>query len=279
MIFIGIVGAETPMAKAMLEQIAQNREEYSICFKVDASYKESKAEARYDNVDTALLMLPTSMVIDFTEDAVKAYENAKVYLDYHVPAILTTAGLDNETLDTLKHIRSARIIAPTLIVEPKLSVNQVLMLEQAEQIIKVLGRDVKQINLDFRYPAGHDFNIEPYMPLIARLNRALGISDWTPKTEACRNSRTYTQQFGFVQITLERSFGSERVIWDGLYDLQMIIRLKDSWIQLGEKSSLSDVWCGLDMLAEYAVTNKEVERGEIYTNLLPYLVHRRMREI
>ncbi len=277
MIFLGIVGAETPMAKAMIEQIAQHSEEYRICFKVDASYKEDKAEAKYANVDMALLMLSATLVIDFTEDAKRAYENAKAYLDYHVPAILVTAGLDEEMLDTLKHIRQTRTLAPVLIVAPKLSVNQVLMVEQAERILRVVGADVTQIDLDFRYPVGPAFNIEPYMPLIERLNRAIGIRDWAPKTEASQNSRTYTQKFGFVQITLERAFSSGVVFMDGLYDLHMKIHLKDSWFQLGEKSSLSDVWNGLSMLTEYAVVNKEVENGKIYTNLLPYLVHRRMQ--
>ena len=276
MLFLGIVGAETPMAKAMIEQIAQHSEEYRICFKVDASYKESKAEAEYADVDLALLMVPATLVIDFSEDPNVAYENAKVYHDYHVPAILTTAGLDEDTLDTLQHIRSVRTLSPALVVAPKLSVNQVLMVEQAERILRVVGADVTQIDLDFRYPVGPEFNVEPYMPLIERLNRAIGIRDWAPKTEACQNSRKYNQKFGFVEINLERAFSSEVVFMNGLYDLQMKIHLKDSRFQLGEKSSLSDVWNGLSMLTEYAVVNKEVENGKIYTNLLPYLVHRRI---
>lgn len=276
MYYLGIVGAETPLAKVVLEQIKQHKEEYRICFKVDASYKGAKSEVKYADADSALLMVSATLVIDFTEDAQQAYENAKIYHNYHVPAILTTAGLDKEMLDTLLHIRYARTIAPTLIIEPRLSVNQILVVENAKQILNVIGTDVTQIALDFRYPVGPEFDVTPYMPLVEHLNRAIGISDWTPKAEAFLNSRKYNQQFGFVQITLERAFGSQLVFMDGLYDLQMAIRLKDSWLQLGEKSSVADVWNGLSMLIEYAIVNKEVEKGEIYTNLLLYLVHRRM---
>ena len=274
MVFLGIAGAETPMAKLMMEQIAQNRENYRICFRVDASYKENKAEAKYADVDSALLMVSATLVIDFNEDPNVAYENAKIYSSpcYHVPAILTCAGLDDELLDTLRHIRAAHASAPMLIVEPNLSVNRALLIGQAEQMLKVLGRDVMQINLSFLQPVRE----KVYMPIVEKLNQALGFNDWTP-AEPIRNGRMYSRLFGFVQVTIEETEASEPIFLDGRYDLHMSILLKDSWLLLNETSNAGDAWRGLDMLAEYAISSHVgVECGEIYTNVLSSILRRRI---
>lgn len=263
MMYLGIVGAETPMAKVVLEQIKQHKEEYRVCFMADASYKGAKSEVKYADADSALLMVPATLVLDFSDNEEEAYQNAKFYAEYHVPAILTTP-LSEDKIELLGAYRKARYSVPVLLIEPKLSFNQAMLIEQAALVLKALGRDVEQVEVDCKYPADKAFDIEPYMPLIKRLNQALGVTEWK-SGPVCHNSRRYEQQIGFVQMRLEKYFAGQDA-------LQITIKFHGSCVELHESSGADDIWRGLETLMNYVADG--VSTGEVITAVLPKLVKR-----
>lgn len=263
MMYLGIVGAETPLAKVVLEQIKQHKEEYRVCFMADASYKESKAEATYTDADGALLMVPATLVLDFSNNEEEAYQNAKVYTEYHVPAILTTP-LSEDKIELLEAYRKARYSVPALLIEPNLSFNRAMLIEQTALVLKTLGRDVEQVEVDCKYPADKAFDIEPYMPLIKRLHQALGVTEWK-SGPVCHNSRRYEQQIGFVQMRLEKYFAGQDA-------LQITIKFHGSRVELHESSGADDIWRGLETLMNYVADG--VSTGEVMTAVLPKLVKR-----
>lgn len=263
MYYLGIVGAETPLAKIVLEQIKQHKEEYRVCFMADASYKETKSKEKYADADSALLMVSATLVLDFSENEEEAYQNAKVYTEYHVPAILTTP-LSEDKIELLEAYRKARYSVPALLIEPNLSFNRAMLIEQAALVLKTLGRDVEQVEVDCKYPADKAFDIEPYMPLIKRLNQALGVTEWKSGS-VCHNSRRYEQQIGFVQMRLEKYFAGQDT-------LQITIKFHASCVELHESSGADDIWRGLETLMNYVADG--VSTGEVMTTVLPKLVKR-----
>ena len=263
MMYLGIVGAETPLAKIVLEQIKQHKEEYRVCFMADASYKESKAEATYTDADSALLMVSATLVLDFSNNEEEAYQNAKFYAEYHVPAILTTP-LSEDKIELLEAYRKVRYSVPALLIEPNLSFNRAMLIEQAALVLKTLGRDVEQVVVNCKYPADKAFDIEPYMPLIKRLHQALGVTEWK-SGPVCHNSRRYEQQIGFVQMRLEKYFAGQDT-------LQITIKFHGSCVELHESSGADDIWRGIETLMNYVADGAST--GEVMTTVLPKLVKR-----
>ena len=232
MIYLGIVGAESTLGKSVLKQISNNTDKYCVAFTVDVSYESSIKDNKFDDPESALLLSTPTLILDFGP-AIGAMERAKSYLWYHVPAIMQTAGLEGEALELLHSVRAARGSSPMLVVERCLSSSLVLLVEQMLQNLRICAANVQQVALDFSYSRDGKFDITPYMPLIERINRCLGYTDWQPKHDAYQDDIRYNQQFGFVQITLQRTADTESVFMDGLYDLQASIRTKTSWFSYG----------------------------------------------
>ena len=209
-------------------------------------------------------MVSATLVLDFSENEEEAYQNAKFYAEYHVPAILTTP-LSEDKIELLEAYRKARYSVPVLLIEPKLSFNQAMLIEQAALVLKALGRDVEQVVVNCKYPADKAFDIEPYMPLIKRLNQALGLTEWKSGS-VCHNSRRYEQQIGFVQMRLEKYFAGQDT-------LQITIKFHGSCVELRESSGADDLWRGIEALMAYAV-DYGASVGEIVIDMLPKLVKR-----
>ena len=266
MIHLGIVGAESPMGKLVLQKIQEHKESYCLCFKVDSTAKKSLQDAVFTDVEDALLMLSPTLVLDFASPNT-AYERAKVYQSYHIPAIMPMAGFDAEKIELLRVIRSSKTNFPTLVVESSFSLNQELMTEQTLQMLKVLAPDVQEIIVTLGYDQT-DFDFSDCMPMVKSLNEALGISNYPPQSApASFCNKWCKQKFGFVNVILMRT-----QFMNGMYDGEMKIMLQNSHIALHYASQTDDIWRGLEMLMQYVANHPETDTADLTTNMLSKLV-------
>lgn len=286
MIFIGIVGAEAPLAKIVLDQLEQHKEMYRLAFKVDRSYKKSLKEMKYSDVEDALLEQNPTIVLDFL-DVENAQERVKLYQCYFVPAIMT-AELSEEVIDSLQALRRSRGRSPLLVVQNCLSLGQVMLVEQAVQSLKILGEDVKAVHLDYKIESMQVYDAVPYTVEAKRFNKVLGINENTIDFDSALAEHGFEegtfrgisfsrfrskQTFGFVTVSMYL-VEQESPFMGGIYDLDIKIETQDSEeaAALHFESSAADIWHAIVMLTGYACRRMEANDGEIKVNLLPQLV-------
>lgn len=241
MIYIGIVGAESPMGKLVLQKIQEHKEKYCLCFKVDSTAKKSLQDAVFTDVEDALLMLSPTLVLDFASPNT-AYERAKVYQSHHIPAIMPMAGFDTEKIELLQTIRTAKASSPTLVIEPSFSLNQALAVNQALQMLELLASDVAKIKFTFGSNDAQNFDFAPFLKFV----------DNKKKIQCSENKQN---------------------------EFSIDIILQHSHISISSSIEADDLWRGLEMLAEYVANNPttgtaSLHSGVILTGILPHLVER-----
>ena len=241
MIHLGIVGAESPMGKLVLQKIQEHKEKYRLCFKVDASYQNSYQNATFKDVDDALLALSPTLIFDFGEETT-AYERGKLYQTYHIPAIMSMAGFDTEKIELLQTIRTAKGSSPTLVIEPSFSLNQALAVNQALQMLKLLASDIVKIKFMLGYNNYQNFDFAPFLKFV----------DNKKKIQCSKNTSN---------------------------EFCIDIILQHSHISISSSIEADDLWRGMELLAEYVANNPTsrtplLRDGLILSGILPNVVER-----
>lgn len=278
MIFLGIVGTKSPMGKFVLEQIKQHKELYRLCFKVDRNAKESLKGAVFTDVEDALLKLSPTMVLDFGETET-AYERAKTYLRYQVPAIMPMADFTEEQQEMLHTLWKASQFAPTLVIEPTFSYNQVLIIEQALRMLNLLSLNVEEVVLNFGYDRQKDYDLTPYMPWVKKLHHALSNKTFTPQTEKkilldfnlgyqCQLCQC---RFDRIEVVLERKVYHDKLFMNGIFNFSLTIQMQQSYISMDSESQSDDIWRGLKKVIDYVDSHRN--EANIQTDVLSQLVH------
>lgn len=241
MIHLGIVGAESPMGKLVLQKIQEHKEKYCLCFKVDGTVKKSLHDAVFTNVEDALLMLTPTLVLDFGEEAT-AYERGRIYQTYHIPAIMSMTGFDSKKIELLQTIRTAKVSSPTLVIEPSFSLNQALTINQSLQMLKPLASDVAKIKFMLGYNNYQNFDFSPFLKFVG---------------------------------------DKQKIQWseNNPNEFRIDIILQHSHISIGSSIEDDDLWRGLEFLVEYVTNNPttgtaSLHGGVILTGILPHLLER-----
>lgn len=282
MIFLGIVGAKSPMGKLVLQKIKEHHKEYQICFVVDSRAQRSRKNAVFTDVEDALLTFPPTLVLDFGESKT-AYERGKIYQHYHVPAIMEMDGFDEDKIDLLNAVRRASTNSPTLVIEPTFSFNQVLVFEQTLSMLRALAPNVNGVYINFSHEPLKEFNFAPYMLWINKFNQALGLNDFKPQAEERLSFDLIPQykfkscrcKFGLVEVELMCYLAKADYCEQDPYDCELAIILQQSKIVTFFRNKDDDTWRGLEMLIDYVAKHKTAQNAEI-SSILPQLVQQRM---
>ena len=268
MIFLGIVGAETPMGKLARRQLAEDERAYKIVFTVDDSYQESQKDARFNNADNALVSYQATIVLDFA-DTKNIDERVKTYLWYNVPAIIYAAEIDDDTMERIQALRRAgQRSIPRLIVERELSLTTLLALEQLNMCLKVFGQDVSMVYLSV-FEAGKDVFMR-YLPVVKKINCLLGVNEqaFQPQIEAT------SYEHGLVRVevlsqSIDLSQGTEKIRVEIARNEP---RLGVSNLVLNFDSRPEDIGHGLKMLIDFVAYRQTSEDWKIKFDLLPQLL-------
>lgn len=270
MVYLGLVGAESPMGKMINHLLDNHRDEYKIVFKVDASYQPSKQHNLFANVDDALVMLSATIIVD-CDGHDGAFERAKTYLWYHVPAVMCAVDFSQDELDALTALRRAgQKSVPTLVIEHELSWSSILLTEQVLSGIRAFAPEVTEVHISV-FGACKDSSAR-CLSLMRKINKILGVNEYGLHLKQSKCSCS----LGLVKVEFigrsadDHPSGEHRTVEVCLQkennDITSLI-----W---NFNNHAFDFWSGLHQVLDFVQECPESSETHILIDILPQMLRR-----
>ncbi len=268
MVLLGIVGAQSPMGKLVLELLQQHTENYKVIFTVDRSYKASHNKSEYADLEDALLSQTPTMVLDFGEPKT-AFERTKIYRYYFVPAVMYAPAFTRDQLSQLRAVRSgSQRSIPSLIIENELSLSHVLLREQLIQTLRVFASQVMFVKIYLKETT--DNYLERYLPLLEQINRELRVKEKPVKHIKYRGNQVeYGRAYVYLlssredQTSVQEEMKVEVCLDRGLDVVPLTYQFPNHRMT---------VWQGLDRLLTHLITRLSIVNGELDVDVLAQIV-------
>lgn len=180
MIYLGIVGALTPLGQKVSEYL-KNSPDYQVVFRADEGYEaDDPATGVYANLERALsFIMSSTLVIDCADPVMAIHERIPEYRFYEHPAIVC-CHCELDELDTIARSCENTPRSSLLTVPDYSVVNTRLMaffMRQAERH----RNDVKSLEIEVTVSDKDRLNLNIWLSWAHFLNEKMGISD--EKTE------------------------------------------------------------------------------------------------
>ena len=270
MVYLGLVGAESPLGKLIVRLLDDHRDAYKIVFKVDTSYQKSHQDSLFSDVDEALIMIPATMIID-CEGHDGAYDRVKTYLWHHVPAVMCAVDFSQDELDALTALRRAgQKSVPTLVIEHELSWSSILLTEQVLSGIKAFATEVTGVHINI-FGACNNTQ-KRCLPLMQKINKILGLNE---KGLQLRQS-TSSCSLGIVKIAFtgysanNNPSGEHRTV-------EVFLQKENSDITSltwDFNNNMLDFWSGLHQVLDFLQDCPESSEARIWVDVLPHMLRR-----
>lgn len=271
MVYLGLVGAESPMGKMINHLLDNHRDECKIVFKVDTSYQKSHQDSLFPDVDEALIMIPATMIID-CKGHDGAYDRVKTYLWHHVPAVMCAVDFSQDELDALTALRRAgQKSVPTLVIEHELSWSSILLTEQVLSGIKAFATEVTGVYIKvFNACQNSQARI---LPLMQKINKILGVNERGLQLKQSKSSCS----LGLVEVEFighsanDHPAGEHRTV-------EVCLSKGDSadvtsliW---NFNNNVLDFWSGLRKVLDFLQGCSESSEARIWVDILPQTLRR-----
>ncbi len=160
MIYVGIVGARSPLGLKVIDFLSKNSDKYRIAFYVDKSYRvSSMSEATYAGVEAALSFNQAPTVVIDCDSPDGALDRAKTYRFYAVPAIMCCACSPDE-LDTVSRVFGAEEVpTPSLVTAPDFSICNTRLMAFFLRMGARHIDDIDRLEIAVHLPVGKKLNI------------------------------------------------------------------------------------------------------------------------
>lgn len=177
MVYIGIVGALSPLGLEVANFLREKKDCCRIVFYVDAGFQvSSPSNAMYATPEAALSFNQAPSLIVDCDDPITAVNRAKTYRFYSVPAIMCCTCMPEE-LDDLKHSYVAENQpAPSLFITPDYCTENIRLIDFFSRIAEMHYEDVDRMEIEVNLPSDKRINLARWLYFGSLLNDKLGVS-------------------------------------------------------------------------------------------------------
>lgn len=180
MIYVGIVGALSPLGQKVADFLKEQSDLYRIVFYVDAGYRvSSPGLATYASPEAALSFnQPPTLIID-CDDPITAVERAKTYRFYAVSAIMCcTCMLNDLELLQCSYVAENQPV-PALLITPDYVIENIALMRFFLGIAATQREDVDRVEVTVKLPSQKRINLARWLYFGELLNDKFGKPDAT----------------------------------------------------------------------------------------------------
>ncbi len=266
MIYVGIVGALSPLGQEVINCLLSQMSLYRIVFYVDAGYRVSTpSEATYSSVEAALSFnQPPTLVID-CDDPISAIERAKTYRFYAVSAIMCCTCMPAEISDLRCSYVAENQEVPSLFITPDYRLGYLNLMNFFLKLAERHREDVDRLEIEVKLPVNKRINLARWLYFGSLLNDKFGISDakYSVKGNVCH--------FGDVIIKAindARFAGEAEEVHARLYYGDRRAPCY-TYMKASGKDCVKDSALGVNLMLDWFATHpKEVHSGEVFIDHL-----------
>ncbi|MBQ9271793.1 MAG: hypothetical protein IJ218_05985 [Alphaproteobacteria bacterium] len=276
MIFIGIVGALSPLGRKMLDVLRSYPSYYEVVWTVDAHYScddEKNSEFKIlENVFAS--KMSASLVLDFGDDA-SLFERAKLYRRNNLPAIIQGV-LSDEQITVLQGFCKETSIIPryeALILEPDFSIIKTQMMKNLLCQAHHCVGDVEWIKINIFHHSDRKCLQKSWLYWAKLINKILGVQADNPILKETKFRSTLS--LGVVQIDMRYKFGID--LQEESIRIDMFLNDKKgslSW-QLSTsllQSRIDGITLLMDWYESEHNNNQNLVFGNVLVDVLPTLI-------
>lgn len=175
MLYVGIVGAESPLGKRVVDSLKKTPDMYRIVFCVDESYKvNSPAKNTYASVEAALSFNQSPSVVVDCDDPATAIVRANTYRFYATAAIMCCTCSQDE-IDALSCAYVAEEKkAPSLLIVPDYSLRNSTLLSFFFSRIGMHKNNLDRLEITIKHRDVKTVNFDRWMYWANKLNKIAG---------------------------------------------------------------------------------------------------------
>ena len=180
MIYVGIVGALSPLGQEVARFLKEQSDLYRIVFYVDAGYRvSSPGLATYASPEAALSFnQPPTLIID-CDDPITAVERAKTYRFYAVSAIMCcTCMLKDLELLQCSYVAENQPV-PALLITPDYVIENIALMRFFWGIAAKHREDIDRVEVTVKLPSQKKINLARWLYFGELLNDKFGKPDAT----------------------------------------------------------------------------------------------------
>lgn len=270
MIYVGIVGALSPLGQEVINFLKTETDSYRIVFYVDAGYRvSSPMNATYASVEAALSFNQVPSVVIDCDDPATAIDRAKIYRFYTAAAIMCCSAMPEDLDNLSRSYVLENQQAQSLLVTPDYRVGPVCLMEFFLFIADKHRDDVDRIEINVAMSPHNKIDLTRWLYFGRLLNDKLGLYDakYSVHGNVCN--------FGDVIIKAisDKKLGNEAEdihvnMYYGKKD-----HLCNTYMKTSVKNNVQDSVNGIVlMLKWFAAHPEEIAEGKVLTNHLSTVI-------
>jgi hypothetical protein len=277
MIYVGIVGAQSPLGQKVTQFLLPQKDLYRIVFYVDAGYRvNSPSLATYASVEAALSFnQPPTLVID-CDDPITAIDRAKTYRFYAVSAIMCCTCMPSELDDLRCSYVAENQQAPSLFITPDYRPRVVRLIDFYLNVAARDRKDVDRFEIEVDLPPLKRINLARWLYFGSLLNDKFGIADakYSVKGNVCNygnviikavNSNLLTGNAENVQARLY--YGEKR-------------SLCYTFMKVASDDCAKEALQGVDLMLKWFVSHpEEVSSGKVFVDHLSKILQEKRKNL
>lgn len=266
MIYVGIVGALSPLGQKVARFLKEQSDLYRIVFYVDAGYRVSSPSlATYASPEAALSFnQPPTLIID-CDDPITAIERAKTYRFYAVSAIVCCTCLLND-LELLQcsYVAENQPV-PALLITPDYVPGNIALMRFFLGIAAKHREDVDRLEIEVALPSQKKINLTRWLYFGELMNEKFGKPNakYSVKGNVCNFGNVIIKAVNDDNLTDEAQDVSVRLYYGSKQHLCYTFMKSSSNDRI--RNSVS----GIKMMLEWFVSHSnEISDGGIFPNHL-----------